>query len=732
MTVGEVHLEGSVDSRGSAGGPGPHLGPPAPQASPGRSDAGGGSGHRGVGRLEYRPGLDGLRTIAVFLVLGFHSGISQLTGGFIGVDVFFVLSGYLVTRLIVGDLATDRFRLLDFYSRRIRRLLPAALSVLAVVSVLWLLLASPVDRANILPDVRSAALYYSNWHFAAQATDYFALNNDPSPVLHFWSLSVEEQFYAGWPLLVLIIWIARRRQLQAALITTTVVAGVLSVGSLVALFLTLRAHQSDLAYYGTDTRVYQLLGGAILGIGVQAWRWAALGTLAKRCAVGLQVAALLALGVLVTPMLDLDPSVRGIGAAVASIALLWSLEVCPDQGPSQILRSAPLVYLGQISYGIYLWHYPVIVVLRRFLQMNPVLLFVIAAVLSTALAALSQRALELPIRRTPRLARRRRTVIVSGLAISLVGALVLFPLALNSTTLPRITAVSAGGVATAAADRISMAGIDLVDASTLPAGTPGSGPEPKDTTCTKGPVSQCILVHGTGAKVLVIGDSHALMLMPALRQVAVYEKWTLAIAATTGCPWATGLAFVESPPGVCAATKKIWYSSVVHDFDPDLIILVSRASDHPPQGYYVRSDSPSVTGTTQSQLMISADTQTLKKLSDEGRKVVVFEPVPVSLVNSTSCLSAAKFADECSFRTDPNRSPADLAMESAARTMPGIHSVNIAHIACPRFPLCDAMLGGAVVRKDHDHFTSRYAAGIAQQLDVVLRQSGALGNLGRP
>lgn len=695
------------------------------------SAAGSGPDPGAIGRLEYRPGLDGLRTVAVFLVLGFHAGLSQLTGGFLGVDVFFVLSGYLVTRLLVGDLATGRFRLLDFYSRRIRRLLPAALTVLAVVSLLWLLVASPVDRQSILPDVRSAALYYSNWHFAAQATDYFAINADPSPVLHFWSLSVEEQFYLGWPLLVLLVWIARRRRLRAALVTMTVVAGVLAVASLVALLLTLRAHQPDLAYYGTDSRVYQLLGGAILGIGVQAWRWAVPARATGRLAAGLQTVALLTLGVLVTPWFDLDPSIRGIGAAVATIALLWALESGPDRGPSRVLSTAPMVYLGRISYAIYLWHYPVIVLLRRFLEIDPVVLFVVSGVLSTALAALSQRALELPVRRSVRLAGRRRTVVFSGVLLSVVGALVIFPLALQRTTPPVVRAVGSRTGVTAPGDRIPMAGVDLAQASTVPAGAPGSGLLTKDTTCTVVPVSQCIVVHGSGARVLVIGDSHAIMLIATFRQVAVDENWTLALAALTACPWAIGLSFTQSPPGACTDAKKIWYSTVVRDFDPALIILVSRATDHLPGAEYsVKSVDPSVTGSTQSQLLVSADTRTLKKLSDEGRKVAVFEPVPVSPVNSRSCLSAARYADECSFRTDPHPSPTDLALRSAARTMPGIHDVDIGSVACPRFPLCDAMLGGTVVRIDHDHFTSRFAAGIAEQVDVLLRGAGAIGTRG--
>lgn len=135
--------------------------------------------------LVYRPALDGVRALAVYLVVAFHAGSSTLSGGFIGVDTFFVLSGYLVTRVILTDMARGRFNLVDFYGRRVRRLLPAALATLVLVSLAWLALASPVDRASIVADARSSALYFSNWHFAHTATDYFAANDNPTPLLHF-------------------------------------------------------------------------------------------------------------------------------------------------------------------------------------------------------------------------------------------------------------------------------------------------------------------------------------------------------------------------------------------------------------------------------------------------------------------------------------------------------------------------------------------------------------------
>ena len=161
----------------------------------------------------YRPHLDGVRTLAVYLVVAFHAGLVRFDGGFIGVDVFFVLSGYLVTSLLLRDVAkVGGVRLRQFYSRRIRRLLPAAVVNLTVTAVVFAAIASPVEAAGAVGAVRAAALYVANWYFIGQSADYFARNITASPVIHYWSLSVEEQFYILWPLLLSGLVLAGRRR----------------------------------------------------------------------------------------------------------------------------------------------------------------------------------------------------------------------------------------------------------------------------------------------------------------------------------------------------------------------------------------------------------------------------------------------------------------------------------------------------------------------------------------
>ena len=205
----------------------------------------------------HRPHLDGVRTLAVYAVVAFHAGLGGVTGGFVGVDLFFVLSGYLVTGLLLRDLrAHGRIRLARFYSRRVRRLLPAAVVALLVTGAVFTAIASPLAIADGLRSIRAAFLYLANWFFIRQSNDYFGKDVTSSPVVHFWSLAIEEQFYLLWPLtLGGLYWLTR----GAGRARWTVVRSVVGVLALASAVLALRLAGADLnrAYYGTDARAYE-------------------------------------------------------------------------------------------------------------------------------------------------------------------------------------------------------------------------------------------------------------------------------------------------------------------------------------------------------------------------------------------------------------------------------------------------------------------------------------------
>lgn len=678
-----------------------------------------------TGGLVYRPALDGLRAVAVFLVLAFHAGVARMSGGFIGVDMFFVLSGYLVTRVILSDLLGNSFGLTKFYGRRVRRLLPAALLTLVMVCAAWMLLATPVDRLALLGDAQASTLYYSNWHFAQVATDYFASNENPTPLLHFWSLSVEEQFYVFWPLILVGLWHVSRRNSKRALRVIAAAAILGGALSLVALFVTVRGGSISLAYYGTHTRAYQLLGGALLAVIIERRR--VVGSAATKVARIMQIVCLAGLLLLATSRVTSGPSIRGLVAASLAVGILASLEYAPTAWGARILGVAPLTYLGKISYGTYLWHFPVLIVLQRFATMSPVLLCLVGALIVTSLASFSYQLLELPIRRSALLGRHSRIVVASGLVASLLVALLVIPSLLQSDRLPAIK-LAGSGVPLSAEQRTivptTMAGFDVEAATKIPAGSPAAGPGATNPACLNVPIDECILVRGDGPRILLMGDSHASMLLPAMRAIARKAGATLALAAKSGCPWQQTLRFTRGEPD-CENFQKQWYEHVVPEFDPDIIILASRATDHLIGSGYGVESTDGTPPTDVSALMAATAERSLLALAAPGRTLVVEEPVPVSADNAMSCLSGVALSSECSFLAD-GASKAELSYRALAERLPGVRTIDLDPLVCPDLPVCDPIVGGIVVRLDHDHISAAWSAFMSDDLDALLRAKGVL------
>src|SRR4051794_29814815 len=268
---------------------------------------------------SYRPALDGLRCVAVYLVVLFHSGVSLAGGGFIGVDLFFVLSGFLITNVLLSDVdECGRIRFARFYARRVRRLLPAAVITVVVTSVVFLAVASIVERLPLVRDAQSALLYVANWRFLHEQNDYFATGVDKSPFLHFWSLGIEEQFYVVFPLLLLLLtWAGRRRRWVP-------MAGLALLFSLsVALQLYWSGADPNHAYFGTDARAYQLLAGALLAYALRtSTRRPTVPMAQGAAAVGLVCVLLLGSG-----LADANVSGRGLGATGATTLLIGGLVV---------------------------------------------------------------------------------------------------------------------------------------------------------------------------------------------------------------------------------------------------------------------------------------------------------------------------------------------------------------------------------------------------------------------
>jgi peptidoglycan/LPS O-acetylase OafA/YrhL len=352
-------------------------------------------------RGRYMGGLDGLRAIAVLAVIAYHLGLSWAPGGLLGVGVFFVLSGYLITDLLVaGYQNRGRIDLRDFWVRRARRLLPALAAMLIVV-VAWVTLFHPGELASLRGDVLAAALYMSNWWYIYHHVSYFAQYGPPSPLTHLWSLAVEEQFYLVWPLaLALGLKYVRNRNW---LVTLVLIAAVASAVAMAVMY-----HPGinpNRVYYGTDTRAFALLFGAALAL-----LWPSRNMASRpfsRTTVnildGVGIMGVLAIVLMVWQTNQYQTFLYRGGLVLLSLATLAVVAalVHPSTQLSKILAFKPLRWIGVRSYGIYLWHYPIIVLTNPTLNTGGINFgrasLQVAA--SIGLAALSWRYLEEPIRR---------------------------------------------------------------------------------------------------------------------------------------------------------------------------------------------------------------------------------------------------------------------------------------------------------------------------------------------
>ena len=523
-------------------------------------------------RDQRRPEIQALRAIAVAWVIVFHAWPHVLPGGYVGVDVFFVISGFLIT----GQLLRERERsgtvsLTAFWARRARRLLPAALVTLLVCSVATLLIVPRPYWQGFLGEIAASAMYIENWRLAADAIDYHAAGQVASPVKHFWSLSVEEQFYFAWPLLVLAALGASRALRRVPGVSpNTAVAAVLGGVTLASLTLAISATGDDPArgYYATPARAWEFGAGGLLALASAALASRAVrrpiaddaaGRAAGRGLIGMRAAlSWSGLGLIVAAGLTLDAgsAVPGVAALIPVCGALLVIGAGMPAGrftPAPLLRLRPVQVLGDISYSAYLWHWPLLVALP-FLSLSGAGIWRWAAVLATFPVALwSKRFVEDPLRRPRLRALRgpRRTLAFAGLASAFVIAVPVGAMAYvrgevreaQEQALKYLKAPPRCFGADAR-DRGSDCAPDRGRRTVVPAPIAARRlpNAPCSRTARNGAIHVCEFGMRNGLpSVALIGDSHAGHWRAALEPVGVAQRWRAASITRSGC------AFSEHP-----------------------------------------------------------------------------------------------------------------------------------------------------------------------------------------
>lgn len=504
------------------------------------------------GKRRFRTDIQALRALAVSLVVANHLWPVQLPGGYVGVDVFFVISGFLITSHLSKELlASGRVRLGQFYARRARRLLPAALIVLAVsLAATWLWLPYTRWTANA-QEIVGSAFYVENWVLAAKSVDYSAMNASATMVQHYWSLSVEEQFYLAWPLALISLYVLsvrRRRDPRRTLVTGLGVAVVASFGF--SIYLTAVAHSQ--AYFSTPVRVWEFGAGALLALSVPR---------AARLRRTLNIMALSGFALILLSAVIYDhatpfPGWTALVPAAGTVLVIRAGASGANLWHDRLTALKPVQFIGNISYSLYLWHWPLIVVAPFLLGTT----LGTAAKMSLALVAvllawLTKLWIEDRWTMRPQHATRSRRVLVS-VAAGMIA------LALGGTTLYLQVAPKAQAAATLA--RTDAEGpcfgpraVDkpecgdpfarpVKDANMGPAneywGMPADCPATKDTLGEANPGGPAICDYSGGRRdaesVWLVGDSHAQQWQPAIIELARTNHWKLKISYSGGCPLA--------------------------------------------------------------------------------------------------------------------------------------------------------------------------------------------------
>jgi peptidoglycan/LPS O-acetylase OafA/YrhL len=500
--------------------------------------------------MRYRPHIDGLRSVAIVPVVLYHADVAAFSGGFTGVDVFFVISGFLITAIIVGEIEAGRFSIWTFYKRRALRILPAYLAMIAAVALASWAVLFPDETRALGRSIAAASLFVSNIHFW-QASDYFDPALETAPLLHTWTLAVEEQYYLLLPVFLILVARLLGGRYAAAVVAVSAASLALSVWGV-------RNYHETAAFYLLPTRAWEFGLGSLVAVAGLA----GLGGVRARTVLAGLGAGLVAWGVFALDETSAFPGLNAVYPALGAALLLASAEGTPVGG---VLAWRPLVALGRISYSLYLWHWPIIVFWK--MRVSPTLEaaeVVAVVVLSLLAAALSFRFVEEPFRRP---GMRRRPAL--GVNVTAAATLVL--------------AAAAGGGLVAGAERWGghppeirriASYVDYradleVHPCIIHAGTPGRDRAFDPATCLADDPGRPTL--------LVMGDSHAEHLLPAIE--AAFPDLNVQAAGATGCPPTVGL----KADGYCPRVVRGALEEHVPEGGVDGVVLSARweAADIP-------------------------------------------------------------------------------------------------------------------------------------------------------
>jgi peptidoglycan/LPS O-acetylase OafA/YrhL len=676
----------------------------------GRSSAG---AKRKPLKAGFRPDVEGLRAVAVVAVLLYHAGLPLARGGYIGVDVFFVISGFLITGLLLKELEqSGTVSLARFYSRRAKRLLPMTVVVLGTIVVLSWLLFSPVRMDTVSFDIIAAGLYVMNWRLAIQATDYFAAGLQASPVQHFWTLGVEEQFYLIWPTLILAVaWWCRRtgRSLRPAL---GIALAAVAISSL-AYSAYATGHEAGAAYFSTLTRGWELaLGGALALVPASWLQLPRLGAAALACG-GLGAIAY------ATIRFSDDTLFPGFAALVPTIgtaALIVAGFASTSAVPVRLLTLAPVRHVGRISYSWYLWHWPPLVFAAA--QWGKLSALEGLAVLAASYvpAVLTHRWVEKPFHHSRALTRYpQKALALGGACTSSAVALGLLLFVVTPTIPEPPEQRVAGAAAMLEGDRSLQKSAHAVRPTPRKAEDQRSQMYAEGCHVERPDTSSPECVYGNPSSkttVVLFGDSHALHWFPALNALAKERNWRLVGLTKSACPPAEVQRYnaaLRREYSECDAWRERTLQRIIQDENPSMVVTSML------NPYRVMEDEKRLDRDASNKALEEGYVSTLVKLRGTGAQVVVVKDIPHPHKDIPECVSRSlRRLKECAIPRSKafNYPPVNAR---AAAEVGGVRLIDPTPTLCLE-KRCPAVIGDALVYRNGAHLTPTYARTLAPWL----------------
>ncbi len=661
---------------------------------------------------DHRLDIQGLRAVAVLLVVLYHAGVSVLSGGYVGVDVFFVISGYLITSHLLRSLQlTGRIKFLDFYAKRIRRLVPAALLVIVVTLVASVALLPPLRAMAIARDAAASTAYVPNMWFAFTGTDYLT-EKFPSPFQQYWSLGLEEQFYLVWPFILAGLWFASRKSPRVLAVALSALV-VVSLGLSVLLTQT----YGPWAFFTLPTRAWEFGIGGLVALlhlmkthrAIAGWR-------------GAPILATAGLGMILVSSFAFTSATPFPGYAallpVSGTALLIAFSHDARRSATQLLRTKPMTYLGDISYSLYLWHWPVIIIPVTLaggsLPMWQTLLLAAACV---PLAHLTFKYVENRARLSVSLKSIRPSRFLPAAAA--ISALLAGGMFLAGNVLDK-RLIAADKTAAKFSDeapieftsyvpsngspRLQQANFDVPKASKM-----GCSPDTYD-----GDLKVCEFGNKDAAKTFVLfGDSHAAQWFPAAEKLAESENARLLVMIKAGC------ASIDIPRYETGSVDQFcerWKASAMEQIQADKPALVIMANLHVRQDQNGENVTPAAWST--------ATTATLGEMP-KNSKIAVVADTPWFTTSPVQCasLNINDLAKCAVLRTDVIDS-GWLSEDRIAVETAGATYVDMTNEYCT--DICGPIIADTVVFRDSHHLTATFVEGLAGSFRDRLSTAGAL------